>query len=120
MTDLEILSKFVDRREFRNYIYYKLYKMGYTAIKIDDERISDEHKVNDNDIILFKDNIMCTVQTFLNKEISEEDVEETEEDMEYEHVTKGIIITNKNVSKDIKKVASDKNIEIYGEEFFRM
>ncbi len=118
MTDLEILSKFVDRREYRNYIHYKLYKLGYDAVKIDDERVFDGCEVNDNDITVEINKTKCTVQTFLNKGIGEKEVKETAEDMVYEDVPVGIIITNKEFSKEITVFAAKYNITIWGKEFF--
>lgn len=118
MTDLEILTKFVDKREFRNYIHYKLYKLGYTPVKIDDERVCDDLKINDNDITIVKNRVKCTVQTFLNKEIGEKEIVETYEDMFHEDVKKGIIISNLDIDENIIKDAKEKNIEIWGKEFF--
>ena len=118
MTDLEILTKFVDRREYRNYIHYKLYKLGYDAVKIDDERVFDGVEVNDNDLTVEIAKTKCTVQTFLNKTINEKDIKETIEDMEYEKVPVGIIITNKEYSKEISVLAAKNNITIWGKEFF--
>ncbi|MBR3117452.1 MAG: restriction endonuclease [Bacilli bacterium] len=117
MRDLDILKKFVDEREFRNYVQYKLYKMGYKTIKIDDERISDEDILNDNDM---KGEISktCTVQTFLNTKVGKREIDETSLDMYEEKVDFGIIISTKNVSMFTKRRAIKKNIIILGEEFF--
>ena len=92
--------------------------MGYNPVKIDDERVSDDSKVNDNDITMIKDKIKCTVQTFLNKEIGEKELVETYEDMQKEKVEKGIIISNLEVNEFLRDEASSRNIEVWGKEFF--
>ena len=51
MKDLFILSNYVDEREFRNYINSLLINKGYVKVEIDDPRIADYDKKNDNDII---------------------------------------------------------------------
>ena len=59
-----------------------------------------------------KDNVKYTVQTFLNTEIGDKQIEETLRDMKKEKVEKGIIVTNFYVDKSIKKKAKEQNITI--------
>ena len=120
MKDIDIIDQFLDDREFRNYIASNLTKLGYTEISIEDERISDSTKKNDNDLLAKKGDYTYTVQTFLNKEIKESHIKETIKDMEKEHVSFGIIVTNTEVSKEIKQKAKENGIEIIdrNKEFF--
>ena len=85
MNDLEILDNYLDKREFRNYISTILYKFDYTDFEIDDVRLSDDDETNDNDLIAFKDGMKYTIQTFLNNDITENEINETIEDMKQEH-----------------------------------
>ncbi len=112
MSDLEILDNYLDKREFRNYISTILYKFDYTDFEIDDVRLSDDDETNDNDLIAFKNGMKYTIQTFLNNDITENEINETIEDMKHEHVSYGTIITNKEVSDEIRKVAFNNGIEI--------
>ena len=112
MNDLEILDNHLDKREFRNYISTILYKFDYTDFEIDDVRLSDDDETNDNDLIAFKDGMKYTIQTFLNNDITENEINETIEDMKHEHVSYGTIITNKEVSDEIRKIAFNNGIEI--------
>lgn len=112
MNDLEILDNYLDKREFRNYISTILYKFDYTDFEIDDVRLSDDDETNDNDLIAFKDGMKYTIQTFLNNDITENEINETIEDMKHEHVSYGTIITNKEVSDEIRKIAFNNGIEI--------
>ena len=112
MNDLEILDNYLDKREFRNYISTILYKFDYTDFEIDDVRLSDDDETNDNDLIAFKDGMKYTIQTFLNNDITENEINETIEDMKHEHVSYGTIITNKEVSGEIRKIAFNNGIEI--------
>ena len=59
-----------------------------------------------------KDDKDYTIQTFLNIDITEKEVEETLEDMKKEGVENGLIITNKKVSEKFKKYAQEKSVEI--------
>lgn len=112
MNDLEILDNYLDKREFRNYISTILYKFDYTDFEIDDVRLSDDDETNDNDLMAFKDGMKYTIQTFLNNDITENEINETIEDMKHEHVSYGTIITNKEVSDEIRKIAFNNGIEI--------
>ena len=103
----------LDDREFRNLVNTTLIKTGFTSLGIDDPRLSDNDETNNNDMLVKKDNIKYTVQTFLNKEIDIKEINETLEDMENEKVSAGIIITNKEVSNEIKEEAQQHNIEIW-------
>ena len=112
MEELNIVKNYMDRREFRNYVTTMLYKHNYEIIKIDDVGASDEDKYNNNDIIVKKDNKKYTVQTFLNKEITDKEIEETLKDMDKENVSYGLIVTNFNVNDDIKNKAQKQKITI--------
>ena len=112
MKVIVIIDEFLDEREFRNYSSYWLSKLGFTNIKIDDPRISDDDPTNDNDLLATKEGKNYTVQTFLNKDITEKEVVETLEDMLKEKVDNGIIVTNKGVSREFIKYAEEKSIEI--------
>ena len=118
MEELNIVKNYMDRREFRNYVTTMLSKHNYEIIKIDDVRVSDEDKYNNNDIIVKKDNKKYTVQTFLNKEITDKEIEETLKDMDKENVSYGLIVTNFNVNDDIKNKAQEQKITILDREDF--
>lgn len=111
--DFKIIDNFVDEREFRNYIDYLFEKNNYKYVKIDDVRLSDKDKYNDNDIIIKKDELYYTVQIFLNRDITEKEINETLLDMEKENITQGIIITNHIVSNEMKEYANKKLIRIW-------
>ena len=112
MKVIVIIDEYVDEREFRNYCGHLLSKLGFTNIEIEDPRLSDEDSLNNNDILASKKNKKYTIQTFLNQDITEKEVEETLEDMKKENVENGIIITNKEVSLNFRKYAKEKSIEI--------
>ncbi len=112
MKVIVIIDKYVDEREFRNYSTYWLSKLGFKNITIDDPSLNDEDSTNNNDFKATKRNKEYTIQTFLNQNITEKEVEETLIDMEKEHVENGIIVTNKEVSEDFIKYAKEKKIEI--------
>lgn len=112
MKDMSIIDNFLDDREFRNYIVNILPKLGYEDIRMDDTRVSDDKSINDNDIKANKDGMHYTIQTFLNKIITKEQIDETIVDMLDERAAFGVIVTNKSVDKDIKNLAKENNIEI--------
>ena len=113
MNDLFIIDNYVDEREFRNYINSLFIKKGYERVKIDDPRIADSDKYNDNDILIKKGEIYYTVQVYLNTEIDSKHIVEVVEDMRKENVSAGIIITNTEVSTDMKDYANKKLIQIW-------
>ena len=113
MEDLFIIDNYVDEREFRNYINSLFIKKGYNRVTIDDVRISDRNKQNDNDILIKKGEIYYTVQIFLNTDIKEKHINETLKDMENEKVSAGIIITNNYVDNKMKEKANSKLIQIW-------
>ena len=112
MEEIKIVNKYMDEREFRNYVNTMLYKHKYNLIEIEDVRLSDKDKKNDNDILVTKDNITYTVQTYLNTKIGEKEIKETLQDFEKEKVLNGIIVTNYYVDNNIKEKALEKNIII--------
>lgn len=113
MNDLFIIDNYVDEREFRNYINELLKQKGYERVIIDDIRIADQNKINDNDIIAKKGEIYYTIQVFLNKNITKKQIDETLDDMAKEKVSAGIIITNNYVSTEEKDYANKKLIQIW-------
>lgn len=112
MEEIKIVDKYMDEREFRNYVNTMLNKHKYSLIEIEDVRISDKDKENNNDILVSKDNTTYTVQTYLNTKIGKKEIEDTLQDFEKEKVLNGIIVTNYYVDKDIKEEALEKNIII--------
>lgn len=112
MEEIKIVDNYMDEREFRNYVHTMFYKHEYYPITIDDVRIADSDIVNDNDILVTKDNIKYTVQTYLNTKISDKEIEETLKDIEKEKVSFGIIVTNYYADNDIKAKALEKGITI--------
>ena len=113
MQDLFIIDNYVDEREFRNYINSLFIKKGYSRITIDDSRISDSDKLNDNDILIKKGEIYYTVQIYLNTDITLKHINETLKDMENEKVSAGIIVTNNYVDNKTKEKANAKLIQIW-------
>ena len=112
MEEIKIVDKYMDEREFRNYVNTMFYKHNYSLVGIDDTRLSDKDKENDNDILVSKNNITYTVQTYLNTKIGKKEIEDTLKDFEKEKVINGIIVTNYSVNNDIKDEALTKNIII--------
>lgn len=113
MKDLLIIDEFLDEREFRNYVYGILMKNNYSNVAIEDARLDDKSRINNNDILAIRDGIIYNVQTFLNREITKKEVNETIKDMKKERVQNGLIVSNKEVSKSIKQMAKKNNIEIW-------
>lgn len=113
MKDLFIIDNYVDEREFRNYINLLLTKKGYVRVSIDDVRIADRDRLNDNDMLAKKGELYYTIQTFLNTNIKEKQIDETLKDMTKEKVSAGIIITNNYVSNEVKEYANQKLIQIW-------
>ncbi len=112
MEEIKIVDNYMDDREFRNYINTMFYKHDYHLISIDDVRISDGIKKNDNDLIVTKNNIKYTVQTYLNTKIGEKQITETLNDMKKEELSAGIIVTNYYADSDIKNKALENSITI--------
>ena len=112
MEEIKIVDKYMDEREFRNYVNTMLNKHNYSLIEIEDVRLSDKDEENDNDILVSKNNTTYTVQTYLNTKIGKKEIEDTLQDFEKEKVLNGIIVTNYYVDKDIKEEALEKNIII--------
>lgn len=116
MNNLKIIDSFVDDREFRNYIVSILPKLGFENITIDDTRVSDSDAINDNDIKAYKSDMRYTIQTFLNRNITKKEIDETIEDMINERVSYAAIVTNKNVDKDVIIFALEHGIDIIDRE----
>ena len=112
MEEIKIVDKYIDDREFRNYINTMFYKHGYNPTEPDDARIADGDKTNDNDLLVIKDGMKYTVQTYLNTKIGEKQIKETLKDMDEEGLAYGLIVTNFYVDKETKKKASKQNITI--------
>jgi len=116
MTNSNIIDNFIDEREFRNYVISLLPKFGYELISIDDVRISDDDIDNNNDILARKDGRRYAIQTFLNKEITYDEINEAIMDKLFEHTSYALVITNKCIDKDIKENASKRNIVLIDRE----
>ena len=112
MEELKIVDKYMDEREFRNYVNTMLNKHNYSLIEIEDVRLSDKDEENDNDILVSKNNTTYTVQTYLNTKIGKKQIKETLSDMEKEKVKYGLIVTNFYVDKETMKSAKELNIII--------
>lgn len=108
-----VIDNCLDDREFRNLVNTTLSKNGFISLGFDDVFLSDNDQINNNDILVKKGHTKYTVQTFLNKNINIEQINETLDDMENENVNMGIIVTNKEVSAEIKEIARQRNIEIW-------
>ena len=112
MDDIKVIDLYMDDREFRNYVNTMLRKHGYVRFKIDDTRVSDEDFDNNNDIKVTKDDMRYDVQTYLNTEIGEKEINETLEDMGNEGLKYGLIVTNMIVNDEVKKEAINMHIRI--------
>ena len=112
MEEIKIADLFMDDREFRNYVNSMLRKYGYVRFYIDDPRLADEEAENNNDIRVTKDDMRYTVQTYLNTDIGEKEINDTLEDMGNEGLKYGLIVTNMIVSDDIRKEAINMHIRI--------
>ena len=86
---------------------------GYTDVLIEDSRIADGRSDNDNDLLVRYEGRTYTVQTFLNREITAREIIETAQDIDIENADGGILITNMAVSEDVKKLAGEKQVEIW-------
>ncbi len=113
MEELMVIDSFMDDREFRNYIGTLLKNRGYTDVLIEDSRIADGRSDNDNDLLVRYEGRTYTVQTFLNREITAREIIETAQDIDIENADGGILITNTAVSEDVKKLAGEKQVEIW-------
>ena len=112
MEEIKIADLFMDDREFRNYVNSMLRKYGYVRFYIDDARVSDEEFDNNNDIKVSKDGMRYDVQTYLNTEIGEKEINDTLEDMGNEGLKYGLIVTNMIVNDEVKKEAINMHIRI--------
>ena len=112
MEEIKIVDKYMDEREFRNYVYSMFDKYNYHPITIDDVRLGDDDKFNDNDLLVTKDKATYTVQTYLNTKIGKKQIDETVKDMEKERVSYGIIVTNFFVDDKVKEDADKLGITI--------
>lgn len=114
MKDIKIIDNFINDMEFRNYIYGRLVRSDdFDEPEIDDVTLSDDDKVNDNDIVVMQDGRKYTVQTFLNKDITLNRLKETKADIEKEGAFGGIVITNRSYGNDVAVFAEDNNILIW-------
>ncbi|MBR5662797.1 MAG: restriction endonuclease [Bacilli bacterium] len=116
MTDSNIIDNFIDDREFRNYVVSLLPKLGYELISIDDIRISDEDIENNNDVLARKDGRRYAIQTYLNQDITYDEINEAILDKLFEHTSYALIITNKCIDKDVKEKAEERNLALIDRE----
>ena len=112
MEDIKVIDLSMDDREFRNYVNTMLRKHGYVRFYMDDSRVSDEEFDNNNDIKVSKDGMRYDVQTYLNTEIGEKEINDTLEDMGNEGLRYGLIVTNMIVNDEVKKKAINMHIRI--------
>lgn len=112
MEDIKVIDLYMDDREFRNYVNTMLRKHGYVRFYMDDSRVSDEEFDNNNDIKVSKDGMRYDVQTYLNTEIGEKEINDTLEDMGNEGLKYGLIVTNMIVNDEVKKEAINMHIRI--------
>ena len=112
MEEIKIVDNYMDEREFRNYVFTMFNRYKYYPITIDDARLADEDTTNNNDLLVEKEDIVYTVQTYLNTEITEKEIEETLKDMDIEDVGYGIIVTNYYVNNKIREKARINHITI--------
>lgn len=113
MKDIYAINNSLDAREFRNYVNSLLLKQGFVRTSIDDERLSDADPLNDNDVLGKMGKYNYTIQTFLNNKITKEHVDEVVADMEKEHVTKGILVSNKVVDLDVVSYANSRSVDVW-------
>lgn len=112
MDDIKVIDLYMDDREFRNYVNTMLRKHGYVRFYMDDSRVSDEEFDNNNDIKVSKEGMRYDVQTYLNTEIGEKEINDTLEDMGNEGLKYGLIVTNMIVDDSVKKEAINMYIRI--------
>lgn len=112
MEEIKIADLYMDDREFRNYVNTMLRKYGYVRFYMDDARVSDEEFDNNNDIKVSKGGMRYDVQTYLNIEIGEKEINDTLEDMGNEGLKYGLIVTNMIVNDGVKKEAINMHIRI--------
>ena len=113
MDELTVIDRFLDDREFRNYIASLLSRQGFREVRIEDVRTADGRRDNDNDLLVQKEGRVYTVQTYLNREITSREISETVQDIDMENADGGILVTNTEVNGDVKKLAEGKQVEIW-------
>ena len=118
MKDIGIIDNYMDEREFRNYIIPFLESKGYELVNIDDTRINDENHYNNNDLIVVRENFKYTVRALANYKITLKEVDDTINDIENEHVSFGIILTNTKVDLNVLEYAEKHGITIYDRIYF--
>ena len=110
--EIKHVDKYMDDREFRNLVYAVLKRTGFTNVEIVDERLVDNNKKNDNDILAKMNDFTYLISTYLNKEITIEVLNECFKDIEQNNATFGMIFTNTMVNEEIRLKAKKMNIEI--------
>ena len=113
MDELTVIDRFLDDREFRNYIASLLSRRGFREVRIEDVRTADGRRDNDNDLLVQKEGSIYTVQTYLNRVITSREISETVQDIDMENADGGILVTNTEVNGDVKKLAEGKQVEIW-------
>ena len=113
MDELTVIDRFLDDREFRNYIASLLSRQGFREVRIEDVRTADGRRDNDNDLLVQKEGRVYTVQTYLNREITSREISETVQDIDMENADGGILVSNTEVNGDVKKIAEGKQEEIW-------
>ena len=113
MDELTLIDSFLDEREFRNRIASLLEERGYEAVQIEDARVAVGRSDNDNALLARNEGKTYTVQTFLNRTVTEREIRETVLDIDAENADGGILAVNTEVSEDLKKAAASEQVEIW-------
>ena len=71
MKDLSIVDNYMDEREFRNYVQVLLIDRGYKSVTIDDVRLSDDTKLNDNELVRELKESKEMLSKILGKDVTE-------------------------------------------------
>lgn len=114
--ELFIIDNSLDEVEFRNFVSALLIKNGYKDVVIDDPRLTNGMDYDDNDMTARKANKKYTIQTYLNTNLSEQEIDDAIDDMEDEGADAALLITNFYCTKKIKELAEERNIEIIDRE----
>jgi HJR/Mrr/RecB family endonuclease len=100
MDELTLIDSFLDDREFRSRIATLMQERGY-EIEVEDARIADGRSDNDNDLLVRREGKTYTVQTFLNRDITDREIRETVLDIDIENADGGIIVTNTEAGEEL-------------------
>lgn len=105
MDELTLIDSFLDDREFRSRIASLMQERGYEIAEIEDARLADGRSDNDNDLLVRHEGKTYTVQTFLNRIITEREIHEAVLDIDVENADGGILVTNTETGEELKQKA---------------